>query len=141
MIVAYGAFLIRPGQRLPHLRAIVRIGRNRKLKIWPHHTDDCERLLIQRDILAHNVAISPEPATPQVVTQDDFVLATWRIFFCKERAAQQGLCPQNRKEATRNGDHADCFRMTCASQRVLAKSVSRHLLECLASRTPIEEIG
>jgi hypothetical protein len=73
--------------------------------------DDFVRLAIESDRTTHNAGIGIETAVPEVVTQEDDVVATELIFLGRKGSSQPGLNADQRKEVRGHAHRLQPFRL------------------------------
>src|SRR5580704_11038048 len=140
MIVADGALLVGPRQWLPHLRPVIRIAGDGKLKTRRHDAHHRKGPPIKFDVFADDFRIAAKTAAPQSVAQDDFVVVAGLVFGVQEITAEQRLRVQNGKQSPRRCKRTNCLRMACTSEGVAAESISRHAFKGAALIAPVNKI-
>src|SRR6185369_8858669 len=101
------------------------IGAFGKIKLPRHDADDLIRRSVECDRLSDDLRISTEALTPAPIVQhDDSVIALIDLFF-SERAAERGVCAEERKEIARYSRTLDLDGITLARQDVAVTVNSR----------------
>src|SRR5581483_5407818 len=135
VLAPYRTFLVRPPQRRPELG-----GEIRKLEFLGHDTCHQVALIVEIDLLTHDVRIRPEMTLPKAITEQHNVIMTGPVFVRPEIATKYGLRLQHGQEVGRYSSAGDRFRVRATCQVESSKTVDRRAIEDVILVLPVQVI-
>jgi len=124
--------------RHPHLRRRPELPEVER----PQHADDRVRLAAERDALAHDMGIRAEARFPQAAIDDGDAWTVGRVFFRRERAAQDDRRAGQLEEVSRHAAGLELLRERPAGVVHHPAGVERrHVLDDVGLLAIVGELG
>ena len=87
-----------------------------ELELRRHHTNDGVDLTVELDRFAWQIQICAEPATPQAIADQRYLVVPWLLLFGQESAAKRRFDAEQRTKIGRHACAPDTLRHVAARE-------------------------
>src|SRR5579864_7524432 len=123
------------------LRRTIHQGRRQHGEILGHDANHRVRPAADIDLLAHDTAVTGEPLLPKTVAQNNFVVLAVDLFLWKKHAAEQRLCPHQRKIPITDQHAGNASGIATADERRAPAPERNNVFKYVVLRAIVVDIG